>query len=85
MGGRNNANRRRGSVLPGGWTGLLAGGAAPQGAAVHVIQYVDYGSIIFIGTVFRNMKTPVNLLVYRIQNDFHARLTHIKAGHPAGP
>jgi hypothetical protein len=76
---------RRGSVLPGGWTGLLAGGAAPQGAAVHVIQHVDYGSIIFIGTAFRNMKTPVNLLVYRIQNDFHARLTHIKSGYPAGP
>ena len=43
---------RRGSMLPGGRTGLLAGGAAPQGAAVHVIQHVDYSSIIFIGTVF---------------------------------
>ena len=76
---------RRGSMLPGGRTGLLAGGAAPQGAAVHVIQHIDYGSIIFIATGFRNMKKPVNLLVDRIQNDFHARLTHIKSGHRAGP
>jgi hypothetical protein len=32
-------------------------GAAPQGAVARAIQHVDYGSIIFIGTVFRNMKS----------------------------
>jgi hypothetical protein len=53
-------------------------GAAPQGAVARAGQHVDYSSIIFIGTVFRNMKTSVFLLVLRIQSEISLGLTQVK-------